>query len=169
MRLFVAINFTESFRQAVLDYQAALKRAALSGNFSRPENLHMTLAFIGEVPNASAAFRAVKSVSFEPFELRLSGGGQFGGRESSAALYWIGVDSQNRAESLASQVRDSLKREGVPFDTKPFKPHITVAREVQLGGTPFREKVPDASMTVCRISLMKSERINGRLVYSEIK
>lgn len=168
MRLFVAINFTEPFWQAVLDYQSVLKRAALSGNFSRSENLHMTLAFIGEVPNASGALRAVKSVSFEPFELRLSGGGRFGGRGTSA-LYWVGVDSRNRADALAGAVRAALKREGVPFDDKPFKPHITVAREVEMGGMPFRAKVPDASMTVCRISLMKSERINGRLIYSEIK
>lgn len=168
MRLFAAIHFTEPFRKAVLDYQASLKRAAVSGNFSRPENLHMTLAFIGEVRDASASLRAVKCVQFEPFEMKLSGSGRFGGG-SSGALYWLGVESGKKAEALAAEVRAALAGEGVPFDTKPFKAHITLAREVELGGSPFRAKVPEASMTVSRISLMKSERINGKLIYTEIK
>ncbi|MBE6598193.1 MAG: RNA 2',3'-cyclic phosphodiesterase [Ruminococcaceae bacterium] len=162
MRLFIAINFTEPFKKEVLGCQADLRRASLSGNFSRPENLHMTLAFIGEVRDASGALRAVKSVRFEPFELKLKGSGRFGN------LWWIGADSGKKAEALAAEVRDALRREGVPFDAKPFKPHITVAREVETAAD-FSMRVPEAVMTVSRISLMKSERINGRLVYSEIK
>lgn len=168
MRLFAALHFTEPFRKAVLDYQSALKRTAVSGNFSRPENLHMTLAFIGEVRDASASLRAVQSVRFDPFEMKLSGSGRFGG-SSSGALYWLGIESGKRAEVLGAEVRSALTREGVSFDSKPFKPHITVAREVKLGGSPFRAKVPEAVMTVSRISLMKSETINGKLIYTEIK
>lgn len=166
MRLFVAVNFDEPFKNAVLEYQSKLKKAA-SGNFSRPENLHITLAFIGEVSNASSALKAVKSVSFEPFELALSKAGNFG------SLYWLGVNGGKSAHgsgiyALAEKVRASLKLCGVSFDPKPFKPHITLAREVEFHA-PFDAVVPQASMRVERISLMKSERINGRLVYSELK
>ncbi len=161
MRLFVAINFTEPFKKAVLHRQADLKRASAAGNFSRPENLHMTLAFIGEVGDASAASRAVKSVAFAPFALRLSGGGRFG------SLHWLGVESDGKAEALAKALREALRHEGVPFDPKPFKPHITLAREVTLAEE-FHPGGPDAAMTVTRISLMRSDRINGRLTYTQI-
>jgi len=162
LRLFAAIRFTEPFRDAVLDCQHCLKQGAASGNFTRPENLHMTLAFIGEVKDPAPALRAVKSVSFAPFSLTLTEGGTFGG-----SLYWLGAESGGRAETLASSLRSALKREGVPFDTKPFQSHITLGREVMLSA-PVRMKVPAASMTVSHISLMKSERINGKLVYTEI-
>ncbi len=162
MRLFVAIGFTQPFKQAISDCQGALKRASSAGNFSRPENLHLTLAFIGEVRDASAALRAVRSVNVAPFDMQLSGGGRFG------TLHWLGVESGGQVESLAAAVRDALRREDVPFDTKPFKSHITLAREVVLSRE-FKPKLPDAAMTVTRISLMKSERINGKLIYTEIK
>lgn len=162
MRLFIAINFTEAFRRAILRRQDALRRAMTAGNLSRPENLHMTLAFIGEVRSPAAALRAVESASFEPFALRLSGNGRFG------SLYWLGVDSGGRAEALAGELRAALKREGVPFDAKPFRAHVTLAREAILADPAFSMPSSEAAMTVERISLMKSERINGRLIYTEI-
>ena len=163
MRLFVAIGLDEPFKKAVLDYQSALKRSAVYGNFSSPANLHLTLAFIGEVRDATAALRAVRSVSFEPFPLTLSGCGQFGN------LHWLGAKSDKKAEDLAISLRAALTKEGVPFDKKPFKAHITVAREVTLPTHWQKLPAPLATMTVSRISLMKSERINGRLIYTEIK
>ena len=163
MRLFVAIHFDEPFKNAVLAYQRTLRRGAVSGNFTRPDNLHMTLAFIGEVRDAAAPLRAVKSVTFEPFTMSLKGSGRFGN------LYWLGVDSGKKAEDLAKAVRSALQKEGVPFDPKPFKAHITAAREVELMENGGIITVPEASMTVSRIALMKSERINGKLIYSEIR
>ncbi len=163
MRLFIAIRFDEPFKKAVLDYQQALRHSAASGNFTRPENLHLTLAFIGEVRDSSAALRAVKSVTFDPFTMTLGKCGRFGN------LCWLGVESGKQTEALAQRVRSALAKEGVPFDTKPFKAHITVAREVESAENGEKITVPDTSMTVSRIALMKSERINGKLIYSEIR
>ncbi len=162
MRLFVAILLDKPFQRAVLDYQSSLRRAAESGNFSHPDNLHITLAFIGESRTPDVALRAVRGVSFEPFELSLERGGTFG------SLYWVGVDGGNSLRTLAGDVRTALSEAKIPFDPKPFKAHITVAREVTV-----REKFScapiAAKMTVSRIALMKSERINGRVIYSEVR
>jgi len=163
MRLFAAILLDDPFKKAILDYQSQLRRETVSGNFTHPANLHLTLAFIGEMRDAAASLRAVKSVRFEPFTMQLNGCGRFG------KLHWLGIESGKQAEALAAQLRTALQREKVPFDTKPFKAHITVAREAEFAGEPRKLSVPDASMTVCRISLMKSERINGKLMYTEIK
>ena len=163
MRLFAAILLDEPFKKAVIACQSELRKKALSGNFTHPSNFHLTLAFIGEMRDPAASLRAVKSIRFDPFVVNLKGSGRFG------TLHWLGIESGKQAEALANQLRDALRREGVPFDTKPFKAHITVAREVECFGEPIRLTVPEAAMTVTRIALMKSERINGKLVYTEIK
>jgi len=163
MRLFAAILFDEPFKKGVLTCQSALRREAFSGNFTHPGNLHLTLAFIGEMKDAASSLRAVKSVRFDPFPIRLKGCGRFG------TLHWLGIESDKQAEALADKLRSALKKEGVPFDQKPFKAHITLAREVELAGDFKKLSIPDVTMTVRRIALMKSERINGKLVYTEIK
>ena len=48
MRLFIAIRFSPEIRQTLLDAVSGLRAQARSGNFTRPENLHLTLAFLGE-------------------------------------------------------------------------------------------------------------------------
>lgn len=163
MRLFAAILFDEPFKKAVLTAQSELRTGARQGNFTHPSNLHLTLAFIGEMRDASASLRAVRSVRFEPFPMTLKGSGRFGN------LHWLGIESDKKADDVANRLRDALRREGVPFDPKPFKAHITIAREVEFFGEPKKIHVPETTMTVSRIALMKSERIGGKLVYTEIK
>ena len=48
MRLFIAINFSPSFKKAILSSAQQLRDRGVRGNFTREENLHLTLAFIGE-------------------------------------------------------------------------------------------------------------------------
>ena len=48
MRLFIAINFDDAFLDALVSMQEDLKSAGAIGNFTKRENLHMTLAFIGD-------------------------------------------------------------------------------------------------------------------------
>ena len=49
MRLFIVIPFSEEFREELLRVQREMKVNGVRGNFSRPENLHVTVAFLGEV------------------------------------------------------------------------------------------------------------------------
>ena len=65
MRLFAAVLLTEEQRKAILTYQRALKKSVPPGervNWSREENLHLTLAFIGEYPEAGPVIRALERV-----------------------------------------------------------------------------------------------------------
>jgi 2'-5' RNA ligase len=48
MRLFIAIHFSPGVREVLLSAIDSLRAQAVSGNFTRPENLHLTLAFIGD-------------------------------------------------------------------------------------------------------------------------
>lgn len=161
MRLFVAVNFTPEFKKELLDAAAGLRKFCLDGNFTRPENLHLTLAFIGETRNISGAASAVAACSARPFDLAVGSFGQF------RDLLWAGIDENPALKALAESIQAELRKRGFAIESRPFKPHITLARRVSLS-SPLCAKMPKASMTVRRVSLMESDRINGILTYSEI-
>ena len=103
---------------------------------ARRDTWHVTLAFLGEVaedrgPDAAAAIeRAVtarRAAAPGPPQLRLAGGGRFG--RGRFTLLWVGVDGDREAlAGLSRQVRRELKRDRLPYDDRPFKPHLTIAR-----------------------------------------
>jgi len=161
MRLFVAINLNSDIRKALSDAQTQLKNQARSGDYTRAGNLHLTLAFIGEVENALKVKDSLARLKAEPFALALSGADHF------EDLYFVGIADDGRLRQLANDIRQLLIADGLPCDAKPFLPHITIARRVEPTDK-VTLQVPFVGMMVDRVSLMKSERINGVLTYSEI-
>lgn len=161
MRLFVAIRFSEDIRRALLEASKSLRAQTVSGNFTQPENLHLTLAFIGESNETGKLRRVLDGLSAAPFPLTVGGTGRFGD------TFWVGVERSPALEKLADELRQSLLDAGFEIDRKPFRPHITLARQIAADGSVTLD-VPPTKMTVSRVSLMKSERINGRLTYTEV-
>ena len=160
MRLFVAVRFSPEIRSALLEVIAALRRGG-SGNFTRSENLHLTLAFLGETEDLAGAKAALtEAVSGGAFPLTVGGFGSFGD------LLWVGIAENPQLQTLALNVQGALRRKGFPIERRSWKPHITVAREYR--GPRSRLTVPNQTMTVRRVSLMKSERVNGYLTYTEV-
>ena len=98
MRLFVAIKLDPGFVKALTKIQGAMKALGVRGNYSKPENLHITLAFIGEYGDPKKALEAVKSVKITPFEIALSGVGSFG------SLWWAGLSGSEPLEECAKNV-----------------------------------------------------------------
>jgi len=93
--------------------------------------LHITLCFIGEIPEdkvekvGEIVSTAVKGV--KPGRITLKGAGCFPNPKRPRVVY-AGLETDIPLESLASEIRRRLASEGIPFDEKPFKPHITVGR-----------------------------------------
>ena len=163
MRLFIAIQLSNEMLDALAEVQGSLRFAGARGSYTKAENLHLTLAFIGEIPGPDEALDALKTVSFRPFELRLDGCGCFGD------LWWVGVSDTAALEAVARRVRRALAEAGVPFDRKRFVPHITVLRRADFGRNDLPAlQIPDARMTVRRISLMRSDRGKNGMIYTEI-
>ena len=106
MRLFIAIRLSKAMKEALLDLQRALHARGVRGNFTPEENLHLTLAFIGEYPDAEAVSDALAGVSFTPFTLHLAGMGCFGD------LWWAGLDRSEALGALARRVRHALSEGG---------------------------------------------------------
>ena len=161
MRLFIAIRFPDQIRKALIETTTDLRRQGVGGNFSRVENLHLTLAFLGEVKSSEQICRAMDQVNDEPFRLTLDGSGSFGD------LYWVGLKESPELTDYVKRLRNLLREEEIWFDPKAFRPHITIVRKARHEGK-VQIRLRKASFPVTRISLMKSERKDGKIVYTEI-
>lgn len=163
MRIFIAIRFTEVFKSSILDAQDGLKEYGVRGNYTQPENLHLTLAFIGETERVEEIKAAVDAVKFEPFVIRTGKMGCFNGR---SRVVWLGIEGEDKVKAIAQQLRRNIDQRGIDYAKGKFSPHITLVR--QPSEMPLDIDVESESMTVSKIYVMKSERINGRLVYTAL-
>ena len=164
MRLFIAIRFDENIMNALTDLQGRLKACDLRGNYSPPEKLHLTLAFIGEYGNPDDVMDALASAPFEPFPLRLDGLGHFGD------LYWAGIADNPPLLGYAKRLRRALADHEIPFDRKRFSPHITLVRKAEFyGNTALPDVLPPTGETQVRsVSLMRSDRGKHGMIYTEL-
>ena len=160
MKLFLAINLSPGMKAALTKVQRAMYDRGVRGNYTPEENLHLTLAFIGEYPNAEAVMDALSGVTFTPFELALDGVGCFGD------LWWAGLRENAALTAVVRRVRRALAAGGIPFDRKRFSPHITLIRKASrdAAGIPITPE----TMTVRTISLMSSKRGRNGMIYTEV-
>ena len=134
------------------------------GNYTKIENLHLTLAFIGEYSDPNFVLEVIHTVPFTPFPMRIEGFGSFGD------LYWCGVGGNDGLLSYVKRLRRALAECGIPFDRKKFSPHITLIRRAEYDrqrGFPG-VVIPNLSMQVSGVSLMRSDRTKSGMVYTEI-
>lgn len=164
MRLFIAIQFSPEILDALLHIQSEMKSFDVRGRYAPPENLHLTLAFIGEYGNPDAVMDALASVPFEPFPLRLDRLGNFGD------LYWAGIADNPPLAAFVKRLRRALADRNIPFDRKRFSPHITLVRKAEYyGETPLPPvHAPEGEMEVRGVSLMRSDRGKHGMIYTEI-
>ena len=161
MRLFTAINFSVEIKKSLIDLIESLKKQGVTASFTSHENLHLTLAFIGETESKDIVIDSIEKLSVPQFEISLENHGNF------RDILWIGIKSDELLPKCVNELKNNLISCGFEIKNQKFTPHVTLARRAV-----FRNKidlnVPKTSMTVHKISLMKSERIHGHLNYSEI-
>ena len=160
MRLFIAVKLSDEIKKNIMSSLHDMKKAGVRGSYVPLQNLHLTLAFIGETKDAAAVRDAMSHVSFREFRLTLSDMGTFGD------LLWVGMKGNQGLSGVARSVRECLDEAGIGYDRKKFSPHITVIR--RMAGNWKKIPAPKGEMTVGSISLMKSEQKDGRRVYTEI-
>ena len=161
MRLFIALNFGKELLDAITGVQAEMRKFGIRGNYTKPANLHLTLAFIGEYNEPAKVMRAIRSVQFDPFQLTLSRPGSFG------ELRWLGFTGTEDLGRYVVKLRKALAAEGIPFDGKRFTPHVTLVRRADGPELPD-SAVPALQSTLSRVSLMRSDRTDSGMRYTEI-
>jgi 2'-5' RNA ligase len=192
LRLFVAIEmqaaWKEAFGRVQKDMQAALDRVPeLSGVRVRwvpPEDIHLTLKFLGEVP-ASRLDRitwALESAVPRPpgFTLALGHMGSFSDRRAPSVI-WAGIHdqplNQSRLGKLVEQVETWMASAGFPREKRAFAPHLTLARLPERLDPALRQRIaevtagfsPEAQpFTVDKVSLMRSHLGPGGARYERL-
>lgn len=161
MRLFIAIPLAEEMKKELVACMHDLKKQGVEGNYVPAQNLHLTLAFIGEYRDPEQVKRILASVPLPAFRLALSEKGNFGN------ILWAGVKGNQKLKTYVRDLRAALKNAGIPFEDDRFTPHITLIRKVS-ARSPYQVHLPKAEMEVKRASLMKSETKNGKVTYREV-
>ena len=132
MRLFVAIELTDEVRDALREVQGALGRAADGVRWVRPEQLHMTVKFLGETPDGEvprvAEAVARSAARSRAFEMQLTECGCFPPR-GPIRIVWVGTHDGSRAlQECVEAVEEEIDGIGFPKESRPFSAHLTIGR-----------------------------------------
>ena len=124
LRLFVGIEFPPE-----LKLRLSLLQSGVSGaKWVDPGNFHLTLRFIGEVDEGTAADvdEALLRLKARPFSLQLAGAGVFGG--DKPRQLWVGAEREPALAALQAKIEQALIRAGLLPEPRKFAPHVTLAR-----------------------------------------
>ena len=133
-RMFCAFELPQTLRRAISDHAQRVREAVpeAAASWSRPENVHLTVKFFGNVDQArvpvisAAAARAAKE--FSALEIEVGKTGVFP-RPSRPQVLWIGVnDSSGALAKVQQRLEDEFASEGFPKENRPLRPHLTIAR-----------------------------------------
>jgi 2'-5' RNA ligase len=182
MRAFIAISYPAELRAELVERALEVVGNARDVRCMAMDSLHLTLAFLGEVPaHASDSIRSGMEAAVRgkmPFTVSFGSGGTFpvGGEPRVA---WVGLDGDLEAlQNLQSAVTREMQGIGLRLGARPFSPHVTLAR---IG----RQAPPSARNGVARrfeslslavlgthlvnsISLVESELSSAGAVYREV-
>ena len=126
MRLFVGIKLPEQHKQTLNRFQNGLPDA----RWTAPENLHLTLRFIGEIeePQAEDLHDALMHVSAPAFPLKIAGAGYFASGKRPRTL-WAGVENAEAGlDFLQSKIERAAQKSGLEPEGRRFTPHVTLGR-----------------------------------------
>ena len=161
MRLFIAIQLSEEMRKALVDCLHDLKKQGVEGNYVPAQNLHLTLAFIGEYRDPEQVKRILASVPLPAFRLALSEKGNFGN------ILWAGVKGNQKLKTYVRDLRAALKNAGIPFEDDRFTPHITLIRKVS-ARSPYQVHLPKAERGLKQRNMKCCEKHLGRSPYGSV-
>ncbi len=179
MRTFIAIEIPDVIKQQMAGLQAQLRKADADASWPRPEGIHLSLKFLGEVPesrideikNAVAAAAAGMS----RFRVEVQGTRAFPNARN-ARVVWAGLFGDlEKLNRLQAAVEDALVRIGMEREDRPFKPHLTLARIkfIRSKESLFKalEQVKDLRLggfEAQAVSVMKSELKRTGAEYTEV-
>lgn len=174
MRTFIGINFDEDIKEYLTEIQEKVKINCKGGNYTKRDNFHLTLRFMGEVKRdeielLSEAVCEAGNAN-KKFDLTANELGFF--TKGSRSIVWLGVSENKKLIRLFQTLEKSLGRQGFSRDKKGLSPHITLGRDVDLflsqQQMKDKIKIEDKTLPINSISLLESARVGSNLVYRPI-
>ncbi|WP_420265514.1 RNA 2',3'-cyclic phosphodiesterase [Candidatus Magnetominusculus dajiuhuensis] len=178
-RTFIAIDISGAQRAAIGHTIGTLKPLRADVKWVRPENLHLTVKFLGDLDEGAVDKIALTlkelTAGYAPFQIELRTIGAFSSLKRPDII-WTGVTKSPELDSLAADIEEGLSLIGIKKEGRPFSPHLTIARVKSLRDyTPLYEKlcaISDKDFGVCdvrEIALMRSELTPGGAQYTRLK
>lgn len=175
MRLFIGIELSEEIKGAFVNYQNILKKDGSIGNYSRKENLHLTLFFIGEV-SVDELFlweRILTDTAKQntAFALEFKGVDSF--VRNKRHIVYAEVKKQKNLLFLWETLLKEIRKRGINPQVSDYTPHITLVREAEFirSFDQIKKGFPELKLTsvVNDIILFESTRVDGVLTYVPLK
>jgi len=183
-RAFVALGLDEPTRAAVAAEIEHLRPLSRAVAWVPSPNLHLTLKFLAEQPDARLAEAVLgleeAAAGHAPFALTLHGLGAFPGIERPRIL-WVGVaEGALEVRALQAEVETALERRGFTRESRPWHPHLTIGRVFDPrrwrrdAGPELLESIARAAtrgfgtLSVARVALMRSDLLPSGARYSEL-
>lgn len=172
-RLFVAIELSDRVKQALV----SLRTAVPGAKWVPADQLHLTLAFLGEVDETAAdqLSRSLAGVIVPAFSLEFTTVGCFPNCNRPRVL-WVGIKQNPHLNGLADHIRSVVLECGIPQEERPFTPHITLARLKQpathhevarILDQPHNHELP--KVAVREFILFQSQLTSGGALHSILK
>ncbi|MBN8200902.1 MULTISPECIES: RNA 2',3'-cyclic phosphodiesterase [Bacillaceae] len=144
---FFAMKIPEETKKKLKEYMGDLRPKLTFSRWVHHEDYHITLAFLGSAPEEKLQ-KAAKLVTDsirneERFPLNICKLGVFG-KQEAPRIFWCGTQEDKHLQELRSKVYSACQEAGFELETRPFKPHITMARK-WAGIHPFQESMLDAN------------------------
>ena len=179
VRCFVAVEVEDEIRARLAEAQEALAAAGSHVRWSRPESLHVTLKFLGDIEesNVGAVCTIVESVAaaHDAFAVEVAGLGAFPNPRRPRVVFARMSDPTNTLAAMARALDERATAVGVSRDRRPFRPHLTLGRVKSGRGMADLTQALAAyearafgGQTVSQISLMRSELRPSGAVYTRL-
>jgi len=130
VRLFVALEIPARVRENLAALLASLRAISREPRWVRPDNLHVTLKFLGEVAEAEVdkVRTALAGIhSGQPVSLEFRGLGFFPNAKHPR-VFWAGIAASPNLKQLAGDIEAAMEKCGIPRESREFSPHLTLAR-----------------------------------------
>ena len=133
-RVFVAIELPPNLRKRIINHIDRLRSTMpeVRASWSRVDNLHLTLKFLGDIPVADieklSAAASIAASRLQPFEIVVAGSGAFPPKCQPRVL-WIGIDDPSaKLTELQRALGEECDANRFAREPRPFHPHLTIAR-----------------------------------------
>jgi 2'-5' RNA ligase len=130
MRAFIAIDLPATVHAALAEAQQDFRNACRDARWTRPEGIHLTLKFLGEISDAQTK-QVVEALArigpFEPLSVEVKGFGFFP-QAQRPRVFWAGVEAPPALAELAARVESHMEKIGFVREDRAFSPHLTLAR-----------------------------------------
>jgi len=133
MRAFIAIEIPKEIKLEISKFQNLLKTAGLEAKWVKPENIHLTIAFLGSIDDKQAVeikkiLTPINRFIEKPIKFQLGQISAFPNASRARVIFVALSGKIERLTTLAAKVRNELKNKKIWFDEKPFVAHLTLGR-----------------------------------------